>query len=187
MKKIFILTGFMLMFMAVNGQNWTLIDSGVGLIVEDFNNNKPPKIVYRNTTWDVKDLYENGAQEGKYNGNQLFAAWIQGPETKEFLNHYGKTVWLYKYKLIYPDGKIFESGPAEFHKSGYSYLGIKTGAFTEGVWKIEWFIYNRNTQQTSHVATTVFQTTWGTPEKKSHFKVNAGKIDSSVQGVLPVK
>lgn len=181
MKKIFISTGFMLMFLTVNGQNWTLKDSGVGLIVEDFDNNKPPKIVFRNTTWDIKELYENGAQEGKYKGNQLFAAWIQGPETKEYMNHTGKPAWLYKYKLIYPDGKIFESVPADFHSSGYSYIGIDTGALAEGVWKIEWFIFNRNTQQTSQIATTVFQTTLGRSEEKFHFKVNPGKIDSSVQ------
>lgn len=151
------------MFLTVNGQNWTLIDSGAGLIVED---NKRLKIIKRNTIWDAKDLYENGAQDGKYNGNQLFAAWIQGLETKEFLNRKAKPVWMYKYKITFPDGKTFESDHRDFYSTGFSFFGFGFGAYTEGVWKIEWFIYNRDTQLTSQVATTVFQTTWGNPKKQ---------------------
>lgn len=67
---------------AANAGNWKTKDSGVGLIVEGENYDKHLNIVERGTVWDARELYENGAQAGKYRGNQLFAAWIQGPHTK---------------------------------------------------------------------------------------------------------
>ena len=172
-EKILCLTGLLFLFLIANAQSWTLKDTGAGLIINTEDNNKPLKIMRRGSTWDVKELHKNGAMEGKYNGNQLFAAWIMGPETKEFLNSKGKPAWMYKYKITYPDGVIFESDPKEFCSKGYSYFGIKTGDYTEGVWKIEWFIINREKQQSSQVATTVFQTTWGNPGKKDHFEIKS--------------
>jgi hypothetical protein len=154
------------MFISSVGQNWTLKDSGAGLIVTDGNENQRLKIIRRNSTWDARDLSENGALKGKYNGNQLFAAWIQGPETKDFLNNRGIPVWMYRYKITSPDGKTAESEPKDFFAAGYSFFAIEFESHTEGVWKIEWFIFNRNTQQTNQVATTVFQTTWGKEIKR---------------------
>jgi len=162
MKKILFLTSLVLMFLTANGQNWTLKDSGAGLIAEDGNNNRL-KIIKRSTIWDAKDLNKNGAREGNNNGNQLFAAWIQGPETKDFLNDKGIPVWMYKYKITFPDGKTVESEPRDFFIAGFSWFAIEFGSYTEGVWKIEWFIYNRDRKQSSKVATTIFQTTWGRP------------------------
>jgi hypothetical protein len=162
------------------GQNWTLKDSGAGLIVIDDNANKPVKIIRRNTTWDLKYLQEKGAIDGKFNGNQLFAAWIQGPESKEFLNNKGKPAWLCKYRIIYPDGKTFESKPQEFLSSGYSCFGIKPGDYTEGVWKVEWFLVNREKLKENHVATIVFQSTWGQTGQKTSFKVKATEDDIKI-------
>jgi hypothetical protein len=155
------------------GQSWTLKDSGAGLIVVEDNASKPIKVIWRNTTWDLKELHEKGAFDGKFNGNQLFAAWIQGPETKEFLNSKGKAAWLYKYKIVYPDSKTFESNPLEFLPSGFSYFGIKPGDYTEGVWKIEWLLVNREKLQENHVATTIFQSTWGQAGQKISYNVIA--------------
>jgi hypothetical protein len=161
MKKPLSLLGLLLIVTVCSAQTWTLKDSGVGLIVEDRYNNKPPKVARRGTSWNTKELNDNGALEGKYYGNQLFAAWIQGPETKEFLNSKGMPVWTYHYRITYPDGKTFESDIKDFSSSGFSYFDIKLGAYTEGVWEIEWFIYNRDTKKSIQVATTVFQTTRG--------------------------
>jgi hypothetical protein len=118
-------------------------------------------IVERGNVWDAKELYENGAQAGKYRGNQLFAAWIQGPHTKEYLNSKSIPVWMYKYKITYPDGKTFESGPHGFYTPGHAYFGIKTGGYTNGAWKIDWYIQNRDTNEIRHVGTSEFTTTYG--------------------------
>lgn len=165
MKKILLLVSLVLLFLSAKGQNWTLIDTGAGLIIADSNNTRL-KIVWRSSVWDARDLHENGALEGKYKGNQLFAAWIQGPETKEYLNSKGIPVWMYRYKITCPDGKTIESELHDFFTPGFSYLAIDLGTYTEGVWKIEWFIHNRDTGQSSAVATTLFQTTWGKQGKK---------------------
>ena len=155
--------GLLLMGTTVRAQEWTLMDSGTGLIVEDKTYSRQLKIARRGNTWDIRELNENGARDGKYKGNQLFAAWIQGPETKEFIDSSGKPAWLYKYKIIYPDGKIFESEPSEFYPPGYSYFAIIAGSDTEGVWKIEWFIIKRSSKQSIQVATNVFQALQGKP------------------------
>ena len=176
MKRIFFFTILLQCAPVIFAQNWTLKDSGAGLIVIE-NSSKPIKVMWRNTLWDLKDLEEKGALEGKYKGNQQFAAWIQGPETREFLNSKGKPAWMYRYKITYPDGKDFESDPEEFLPSGYSYTGIERGDNTEGVWKIEWFILTRDKTQEIHVATTLFQTTWGSSGKKDSFRVKAVNPD----------
>ena len=149
--------------MGAKSQNWKLVDAGVGLIVEDENYDKQLRITERNKVWDAKELYENGAQAGKYKGNQLFAAWIQGPPASSYVNSYGTPVWMYKYRITYPDGKTFEAGPSGFYQPGFAYFGIKTGSYTEGNWKIEWFIVHRDTQETRLVATSEFKTTYGKP------------------------
>lgn len=165
MKRIFLLASVVLIFHSARGQNWTLKDTGAGLIVADSNNTRL-KIVWRNSVWDARDLHENGALKGKYKGNQLFAAWIQGPETKDFLNSKGIPVWMYRYRISYPDGKTAESELKEFFAPGFSYFAIELGSYTEGVWKIEWFIHNRDTRKSNPVATTLFQTTWGKQAEK---------------------
>ncbi|MBU1013379.1 MAG: hypothetical protein KKG99_10255 [Bacteroidetes bacterium] len=167
MKRLILVLMSLLMGGFAYSQNWSLKDIGVGIIVEDENYDKELKIMERGSVWDAKELYENGAQAGKYKGNQLFAAWIQGPHTDAYKNSYGVTVWLYKYKITYPDGKTFEAGPSGFYTPGFTYFGIKTGGYTTGNWKIEWFIWNRDTQETRLVGTSEFQTTYGKPTKQS--------------------
>ncbi|MBK9388949.1 MAG: hypothetical protein IPN68_01715 [Bacteroidetes bacterium] len=103
-----------------------------------------------------------------------------GTGIKEFLNNKGKPAWLCKYRIIYPDGKAFESKPQEFLSSGYSCFGIKPGDYTEGVWKVEWFLINREKLQENHVATTVFQSTWGQTGQKTSFNVKATEDDIKI-------
>jgi hypothetical protein len=142
----------------MNAQNWNLKDIGVGLIVEDENYDKSLNIAQRGISWDIKDLYDNGALAGKYKGNQLFAAWILGPHTDDFKNTYGTPVWLYKYKITSPDGKAFEAGPFGFYTPGFGYFGINTGGYTTGNWKVEFYIWNRDTQETRSVGVIEFKT-----------------------------
>jgi len=177
MKRIIFFTILLIMAPVIFAQNWTLKDSGAGLVIVEDNYDKPLKIIRRNTIWDLKELHEKGALDGKYNGNQLFASWIQGPEIKEFLNSKAKPAWMSRYRITYPDGKVFESEPGEFTPSGYSYFGISKGNYTEGVWKIEWFVLDRDRLQATHVATSIFQTTWGRGGKKDSFSVKASEPD----------
>ena len=151
-------------------QEWTLIDSGAGLLI-DFGEQKAPKIIGRSTRWDFKDLKEKGAFEGKFNGNQLFAAWIQGPETKEFINTKGKTVWLYKYIIVYPDGKKKVSETLEFNNSGFSYFALNPENYTEGIWKIEWYLVSRDKAYENQVATTIFEAISDKTGNKGQYKI----------------
>lgn len=176
MKSVFFLVILFIMALPTGAQSWTLKDSGAGLIVADTNATRQVKVIRRNTVWDVKELIENGALDGKYNGNQLFAAWIQGPETKEFLNSKRKPAWMYRYRIIYPDGVVYDSKPAEFLTSGYSYFGIKPGDYTEGVWKIEWFLVNRENYQESQVATTIFEAFLGNAQKKNSQTIKSQQL-----------
>ena len=163
MKHLFIVFLIIFSAFAVKSQNWKLIDSGVGLIVSDENYDKQLRIIERNTLFDLKELTETGAMNGKYRGNQLFASWLQGPPASSYANSYGTPVWMYKYKITYPDGKTYEAGPYGFYQSGFTYFGINTGNYTEGNWKIEWFIVHRETQETRLVATNEFKTKSGNP------------------------
>ena len=171
-RSIFV---FVLIIFAFNAkaQDWKLIDSGVGLIVSDENYDKQLRIVERNNVWDAKELLDNGAQAGKYRGNQLFAAWLQGPPASSYANSYGTPVWMYKYRITYPDGKIFEAGPFGFYQPGFTYFNINTGSYTEGNWKIDWYIVHRDTRETRLVATNEFRTTYGkqAPPVASGWKV----------------
>jgi len=167
MKSVFFFMIFFIMALTTGAQSWTLKDSGAGLIIADATATRQIKVIRRNTIWDVKELIEKGALDGKYNGNQLFAAWIQGPETREFLNSKGIPVFMYKYRIIHPNGMIYDSKPSEFLTSGYSYFGIKPGDYTEGVWKIEWFLINRDNYQESQVATTIFEAFRGNAQNKN--------------------
>ena len=146
---------------SASAEDWKLKDSGIGLIVEDENYDKQLNIVERGREWDARELYENGAQAGKFRGNQLFAAWIRGPHTSEYLNSNGTPVWMYSYRLTYPDGKTYEAGPSGFYAPGFAYFGIKTGAYTSGNWKVDWYIHHRDTKEKRHVGSSEFITTYG--------------------------
>lgn len=149
---------FLFAVFTANAQEWALKDIGVGLIIEDENYDKALQIVERGTNWDIKNLYDNGAMAGKYKGNQLFAAWIQGPPADSYKNSYGIPVWLYKYKITYPDGKTFEAGPHGFYTPGFTYVGIKSGGYVTGNWKVDFYIWHRDTNETRLVGTVEFKT-----------------------------
>lgn len=161
MLRVCMILCAMLMAVSAHAQGWSLVDSGVGLIIQDENYAQELKVVQRGTVWDVKELYENGAQAGKYRGNQLFAAWIRGPHTNEFLNSNGVPVWLYTYRITNPDGTTFEGGPHGFYTPGFAYFNINTGKYTNGNWKIDWYIVHRDTKEVRRVGGSEFRTTYG--------------------------
>jgi hypothetical protein len=154
---------FVLSAASLSAQSWTLKDSGVGLVVQDAEYDKVLKIAERGTAFDLEKLYAEGALAGKYKGNQAFAAWLVGPHTDTYLNKSGLPTWNYRYTVTWPDGSTYSGGPAGFYVPGFAAVSISVGSVTNGTWKIEWYIVNRDTQETRLVATDTFSTTWGKP------------------------
>jgi hypothetical protein len=151
---------FVLSAGSLSAQNWTLKDSGVGLVVQDADYARVLKIAERGKTFDLEKLYAEGALAGKYKGNQAFAAWLVGPHTDTYLNKSGLPTWNYRYTVTWPDGSTYSGGPAGFYVPGFAAVSISVGSVTNGTWKIEWYIVNRDTQETRLVATDTFTTTW---------------------------
>jgi hypothetical protein len=144
----------------LSAQAWTLKDSGAGLVIQDADYDKVLKIAERGNVWDLEDLYSKGALAGKYKGNQAFAAWLVGPHTNTYLNKGGLPIWNYKYTVTYPDGSTYNGGPAGFYGPGFAAVSLSVGGVTNGSWKIDWYIVNRDSQEVRHAATDTFTTTW---------------------------
>ncbi len=174
MHRAVLLLYFVVFVVSLQAQSWSLVDCGVGLVVEDAQYDTELKIAERGTEWDVKDLYENGALAGKYRGNQRFAAWIKGTRIEN-------SPWYWKYTITFPDGKTSQNGPYGFYSAGHGTFSIPTGSYTEGNWKIDFYVWNKNTQETKHVASTQFTTTYGKPsfEKWSLTDVGIGIYDQT--------
>ncbi len=167
MKKYFGMLLVLAVGFSLYAQDWTLKDMGVGLVIEDAEYDSVLKIAQRGTVWDLKELYEQGALAGKYKGNQRFAAWIQGPVQQN-------PVWYYSYTITYPDGKTQSFGRSGFYRGGHGVFAIPVGSYTEGIWKIEFSIWNKNTNETRTVGTIQFTTTWGKPTTGNWKLIDAG-------------
>ncbi|MCA1951214.1 MAG: hypothetical protein LDL24_11625 [Treponema sp.] len=152
---------------AAAAQSWNLIDMGVGLIIEDAEYDKVLKIAQRGNTWDMKELYEQGAFAGTYKGNQRFGAWIKGPVQAD-------PVWYYSYVITYPDGKTFSSGRSGFYLGGHGTIPITSGSYTDGNWKIDFTVWNKKTNESRYVGSVQFTTTWGKPATGSWQLIDSG-------------
>ncbi len=155
------------LFQITQAQSWTLKDMGVGLVVEDDKYDTELKIMERGTVWDIKELYENGALSGKYKGNQRFMAWISGS-----LMQHSTDYW--KYTITFPDGKKSENGPYGFYSAGHGTFAIPAAGYKDGLWKIDFFIWNKETKESRHVGTVQFTTTYGKPTNKEWSLIDAG-------------
>ena len=151
---------FVLSAVSVSAQSWTLKDSGVGLVVQDAEYDKVLKIAERGKAFDLEKLYAEGALAGRYKGNQSFAAWLVGPHTDTYLDKSGLPIWNYKYTVTWPNGSTYNGGPSAFYVPGYAAVSLSAGSTTNGIWKIEWYVVRRDTQETRLVATDTFTTTW---------------------------
>lgn len=167
MRRVVLMLYFVVLVVSLHAQSWSLIDCGVGLIVEDAQYDVELKIAQRGTTWDIKELYENGALAGKYKGNQRFAAWIKGPRMEN-------SSWYWKYTVTFPDGKTSENGPYGFYTAGHGTFAIPTGNYTEGNWKIDFYIWHKETKETRHVGSTQFSTSFGKSTVDNWSLIDAG-------------
>ncbi len=140
--------------------NWKLKDVGVGLITVDGEYDKVLKIAERGDRWDFKALYDKSAFSGRSDGTKGFYAWLVGPPVDTYLDKNGLPIWYYKYKVTYPDGSVYEGGPAGFYAPGFAAVSITPGAKAAGQWKIEWYLMHRDTKETRLVATKEFTSTW---------------------------
>jgi hypothetical protein len=156
MLKINLVLILLFASISVNAQNWVLKDIGVGLLVMDANYDKTLNIAQRGTTWDMNELYANGAFSGRSDGTKALAAWIQGPHTDTYKNQYGIPVWYYKYKVTYPDGSTIDRGPYGFYTPGFAYATLDYGKKGPNKYKIEFYIVHRDTQETRLVGSVEF-------------------------------
>jgi len=111
------------------------------------------KIVKRGDVWSQKELYEAG-----YFANRelVFGTWIEGPPTNTYVNSFGIPVWSCKFTITYPKGNQQEFGPYGFYTPGFNTMFINAGGDVLGKWKIDYSIWNRDTQETKHIGTREF-------------------------------
>lgn len=147
----FIATPFM-----AEAQHWVLKDIGVGLLVMDAEYDKTLKVAQRSTNWNMDELYASGAFSGRYDGTKALAAWIQGPPVDSFKNANGIPVWMYKYKITYPDGSTFEAGPHGFYSPGFAFVALDYGKKGANKYKVDFYIWHRDTRETKHAGTVEF-------------------------------
>ncbi len=167
MRKLLVAFFAVAVGFGASAQSWKVLDIGVGLVIEDAEYDKVLKIAQRGTVWDLKELYEQGALAGKYKGNQRFAAWIQGPVQVN-------PVWYYSYTITYPDGKTESYGRYGFSVGGHGVFAIPAGSYTEGNWKIDLTIWNKNTNESRSVGSVQFSTTWGKPKTENWHLIDVG-------------
>lgn len=135
------------------GTGWSLKDMGAG-IYDDSEYDTVLKIVKRGTVFSQSELYNNGAFAGR---GKTFGAWISGPPASEYLNSNGVPIYLYKYKITYPDGRTQEFGPSGFYNPGFSIFSINASAPDAlGTWSIDFYIMNRETNEIKKVGSQKF-------------------------------
>ncbi len=138
---------------AANASAWPVKDIGIG-IYDDSEYDRVLKIVEKGDVWSQGKLYEQGNFAGR---GKVFGSWIVGPPVDTYLNSFGVPIYNYKYKITYPDGTQNEFGPYGFYTPGFTtfllplYSGNCIGKF-----KIEYFIWNRDTQAAIPIGTREF-------------------------------
>ena len=145
---------------AVAVDGWTLKDMGVGLVVMDGEYAEKLKVAERGVAFDLKKLYDEGAFSGRSDGTKAFAAWIQGPPVAAFLDKNGLALWDCRYTVAFPGGKTYESGLAGFYAPGHAVATLFIGGDTNGSWKVDWYLVNRQTKESRHLGASEFTTTW---------------------------
>ena len=117
--------------------------------------NKKLIIVKRGDRWSQKELYEGGYLAGR---EKVFGVWIEGPHTSTYLNSNGVAIWLCKYIIYYPNGNRQEFGPYGFYTPGFNIMSVNPSG-NNGKWKIEYYIWNRDTQDSFLIDTKEFYIT----------------------------
>lgn len=148
----------------VHAQSWKLKEVGVGLVKSDEQYDKELKVVKRGNSWNQRELYESGAFSGR---GTVFAAWIVGPHTNDYLNSSGVPAWLYKYTVTYPDGRKKDFGPSGFYTPGFSWFMLNASSAQDiGEWKIDFSIVNRDSGENRSVGSVRFTMKADEPQKE---------------------
>jgi len=134
------------------GQDWSVKDIGIG-ILDTSEYDRVLKVFKRGDKWSEKEIYDLRYAPGT---EKVFATWIEGPPTKEFLNSNGLPVWLCEYIITYPDKSIQVFGPFGFFEPGYSTMIINPSLRYIGKWKIEYFITHRDSKERRQIGTRYF-------------------------------
>lgn len=132
---------------------WPVKDIGIG-IFDDSEYDTVLKIIEKGDTWSQSNLYNQGSFAGR---GKVFGSWISGPPVNTYLNKYGVPIYNYKYKIIYPDKSQHEFGPFGFYAPGFSTFSLPLyGDNCIGKFSIEYYIWNRDTQETISIGTREF-------------------------------
>jgi hypothetical protein len=67
---------------------------------------------------------------------------------------------MYKYKITYPDGSTFEAGPHGFYSPGFAFVALDYGKKGANKYKVDFYIWHRDTRETKHVGTVEFVATY---------------------------
>ncbi|MDD2501419.1 MAG: hypothetical protein PHN92_11460 [Geobacter sp.] len=131
---------------------WQLKEMGVGVYDESQGYDTVLNVLQRGERWSQKQLYEQGYFA---NREKKFGAWLVGPPVDSYLNRYGTPLYSYKYRLTEPSGKSSMFGPHGFYKPGFATVFINASGQT-GSWKIEFYLWNRDTDRETLVDSKVF-------------------------------
>lgn len=148
-----ILTALSLIIWSLSyGQDWFVKDIGIG-ILDTSEYDKELRIVKKGIKWSEKELYNIRLSPGT---EKVFATWVVGPPTKDFINENGLPAWLCEYVITYPDKSVEKFGPFGFYKAGFSTMIINPSYKLLGKWKIEYFIVSRDANDRRLIGTRFF-------------------------------
>ncbi len=131
---------------------WQMKEMGVGVYDESQGYDTVLSVLQRGDRWSQKQLYEQGYFS---NRDKKFGAWLVGPPADSYLNRYGTPVYGYKYRLTEPSGKSSMFGPHSFYNPGFATVFINASG-SVGLWKIEFFLWSRDTDTASLLGSRVF-------------------------------
>lgn len=131
---------------------WQMKEMGVGIYDESQGYDTVLSVLQRGERWSQKQLYEQGYFA---NRDKKFGAWLVGPPANSYLNRYGVPLYGYRYRLTDPSGKSSMFGPHSFYQPGFTTVFINAGGQT-GSWKIEFYLWNRDTGVESLVGDLTF-------------------------------
>ncbi len=124
----------------------TISDRGVGLVILDDEYASKLKISDRSKSqWSMEFLLSSGAMNGRTDGKPHFCAWLVGPPTSTYQDESGRPKYVYRYRIVNPDGTSWESSSSYFYDPGFACVGLNP--YLKGKHSVEFTILTRDGSQ----------------------------------------